>query len=252
MLPYKIIPMFKIGPLHVNMYGIMFAAGYLTAIMIAARAAKKRGIESDIIFDIAFYALLGGIIGARIFYVLFYWPTGVPLEFFDIFKIWNGGMAFYGGFLGALAAGYAYVKIKKKDFWEYADIFTLPLIAGHIIGRFGDYLTGAHPGKITQLPWGIFLENAVRHPVPLYEIIGLTAIAIIIFNFGKKLKHSNGMLFLAYVGMYAGLRIFLDFFRIESTDPRLLGLTPTQYLAIGLLFAVALLARHLHNKKQQK
>jgi len=237
MIPYKVFPMFQIGPLHINMYGIMFALGFLIATWLAVKEAKKRGIKKEVIENLVFYILIGSIIGARLFYVFFYWPADIPLTFWDIFKVWEGGMAFFGGFIGALIAGLVYVRKRKLDFWKFADLLTLPLIVGHILGRLGDYFTGGHPGKITQLPWAIYLDGALRHPVVLYEIIGLIIIVLIIYYI-RKLNKFDGFLFLVYVQLYAVQRLLLDFFRIKSADPRLLGLTPTQHLVI-LLFILS-------------
>lgn len=237
MIPYKIFPMFELGPLHFNMYGIMFALGFLAATFLAVKEAKKRGINKEVIYDLAFYILIGTIVGARLFYVFFYWPEHMPLTFWDIFKVWEGGLAFFGGFIGALAAAYVYIKKNKLNFWIYADIFTIPLVIGHILGRLGDYFTGGHPGKIANLPWAIYLDNALRHPVVLYEILGLLIIVVILLNL-KKAKFFDGFLFSSYVMLYSVQRMILDFFRIELTDPRYLGLTPTQHLVI-ILFVLS-------------
>ena len=243
MIPYKVFPMFELGPLHFNMYGIMFALGFLAATFLAVKEAKKRGISKEVVYDLVFYILIGTIVGARLFYVFFYWPEHMPLTFWDIFKVWEGGLAFFGGFIGALAAAYVYIKKNKLNFWVYADIFTIPLVVGHILGRFGDYFTGGHPGKITSLPWGILLDGAVRHPVVLYEIIGLVIIVTILLNLKRiksKLNLFDGFIFSNYVILYSVQRMILDFFRVESTDPRFLGLTPTQHLVVILfiLFAI--------------
>jgi len=208
---------------------------------LAVREAKKRNIDERIIWDLVFYLLVGIIIGARLFYILFYWPEGMPFTFFEAIAIWHGGLAFFGGFLGALVTGYIFVKKKKLKFWLLADIFTIPLIVGHIFGRLGDYFTGGHPGKITTLPWGIYLKDAIRHPVVLYEIIGLIIIIVILLNLRNiksKQKLFDGFLFSSYAVLYSIQRMILDFFRIESTDPRFLGLTPTQHLVI-ILFILA-------------
>ena len=233
MIPYKVFPMFELGPLHINMYGIMFALGVLVASLLAVRVAKKRDIGEEIIWDLVFYLLIGIIIGARLFYILFYWPDGIPFTFFEAVAIWHGGFAFFGGFLGALTAGYIFTIRKKLKFLILADIFTVPLVVGHIFGRFGDYFTGGHPGKITSLPWGINLNEAVRHPVVLYEIAGLMIIVIILLYL-KRIKSFDGFLFSSYISLYSIQRMILDFFRIESTDPRFFGLTATQNLVIIL------------------
>ncbi len=250
MIPYKVFPMIKLGPVSFNMYGVMFALGFIVANWLAVKEAKRKGIKKELVENLIFYILIGSIIGARLFYVLFYWPAGTPFTFWDIFTVWKGGLAFFGGFIGALITGYLYTKKHKLQFWELADLFTLPLIAGHILGRVGDYLTGGHPGLTTDLPWAIYLDGALRHPVVLYEIIGLIIIGTIIYQL-RKLDKYNGFLFLVYVQLYAVQRIILDFFRIESTDPRFLGLTPTQHLVIVLFIAATYLLFRL-GKNQQR
>ncbi len=254
MIPYTVFPMFELGPLHINMYGIMFALGILVASLLAVREAKKKKIQSKVIWDLVFYLLIGIIIGARLFYVLFYWPEGIPRTILSTLAVWKGGLAFFGGFLGALTAGYFFTKKRKLNFWVLADIFTIPLVAGHILGRLGDYFTGGHPGKITTLPWGIYLDDAIRHPVVLYEIIGLIIIITALLGL-KKIKEKNnlfdGFLFSSYIILYSVQRIILDFFRRETTDPRFLGLTPTQHLVIILLVA-SLIFMLLNLKKEVK
>lgn len=233
MIPYTVFPMLKLGPLHFNMYGVMFALGALIVIFLAAREAERRGIDKKSIENLSFYMLLGVIFGARLFFVLFYWPKGEPLTFFNAIAIWNGGLSWFGGFVGAVIFLYLYTMKNKLNFLKYADIFTLPLVIGHILGRIGGYLTGQHPGKPTDLPWAIYLNGVLRHPVVLYEILGLTLILLIVWRL-KKTKYFEGFLFSSYIVLYSIQRMILDFFRIESTDPRYLGLTPSQYIVIAL------------------
>jgi len=253
MIPYKIFSMFEFGPIHINMYGIMFAFGILAASLLAVKEAKKRNIDTEIIWDLILYLLIGIVVGARAFYVLFYWPEGMPLTLVGAAAIWNGGLAFFGGFLGALLAGYIFVRKKKLKFWLLADIFAVPLVVGHIFGRLGDYFTGGHPGRITSLPWGIYLNDAIRHPVILYEILGLAIIIIILLNmrkFKEQKQLFEGFLFSSYVILYSTQRMILDFFRIESTDPRYLGLTPTQYVVIILFFlAISFMLFNIYKRK---
>lgn len=239
MISYKVFGGFHLGPLHFNMYGIMFVLGIFAASFLAIREAGKRNINSEIIWELVLYLLLGIIIGSRLFYVFFYWPKDIPLTILGVFAIWKGGLAFFGGFIGALIAGYIYARKKKLKFWVLADIFTVALVIGHIFGRFGDYFIGGHPGKITSLPWGIYLDNAIRHPVVLYEILGLIIIVVVLLNL-RKFKLFDGFLFSSYVMLYSVQRMILDFFRIESTDPRFLGLTPTQHLVI-ILFILSVI-----------
>lgn len=251
MIPYHIIPSFQIGFFYINMYGVMFALGVLVAILLAGKEADRKSIQKEVIYDLVLYLLIGILIGARLFYVFFYWPKDVTLTFLDVFKVWQGGLAFFGGLVGAIIAGFIYVKKKRLDFWVFADIFAVPLVTGHIFGRLGDYLTGGHPGKVTDVPWAIYMDNALRHPVVLYEIIGLVIIVIILLNL-KKFKLFDGFLFLSYLILYSVQRMFLDLFRLESTDPRFFSLTPSQIMAIFLLVITGYLSyRKLTNKKAQ-
>ncbi len=233
-MPYRVFQPFHIGPLMVNFYGIMFAIGAFSAYWLALRDAKKKDLDPRVIEGLFFYLLLGGIIGARLGYIFLYWPEGIKLTILEALKVWRGGLAFYGGFVGAVVAGFLFIRIRKLNFWQYADSCTIPLIVGHIFGRIGDYLTGGHPGKPTDLSWAIFLNGELRHPVVLYEIIGLGIILSVLILLRKRKIHS-GLLFTIYMGLYAAQRLFLDIYRIESTDPRYLCLTPSQYIAIGIL-----------------
>ncbi len=250
-IPYKVFPMFQIGPLRFNLYGVMFAVGILTAGILAVRGGAKRGIKKEIIQDLTFKILLGALVGARAFYLLFYWPDQVPLTFWTVFKIWEGGLAFIGGFAGGLATGYLSARRHGLKFRTVADIYSFPLIVGHILGRIGDYLTGGHPGKVTGVAWSIFLNGAPRHPVVLYEILGLLIIGGVIRGL-KRAKGFDGFFFLVYVQLYAIQRIILDFFRPEFTDPRFLGLTPTQYaVMVTFLTAPTLMILEVRRRKME-
>lgn len=251
MIPYEVFPMFELGPLHFNMYGLMFALGFITVLFLAAREAQKKGIQKKVIENLAICLFVGSLIGARLLFVFFYWLDKQPITFWGIFKIWEGGLAFFGGFIGALVVGFFYVRLHKLEFWKFADIFTFPLIVGHILGRLGDYFTGGHPGKITDLPWAIYLEGALRHPVVLYEIIGLVLIGTIIYHL-KKTQRFDGFIFLVYVQLYSVQRFILDFFRIEPTTPTFSGLTPVQYLTVALFIVAGYVAITKYRKKSIK
>ncbi len=233
MIPYSPLAHIDLGVIQLHWYGVFAALGFFIATLLLAREAQKRGIPKATVESLAGWLIIGGIIGARLGYILLYWSPDIPLTLWSAIKIWEGGLAWFGGFIGALMVGWAYLHIKRLDFWKYADIFTVPLIVGHIFGRIGDYVTGGHPGKITTLPWGIYMDGALRHPVVLYEILGLLIILTAILCL-KKVRLFDGFVFLSYVMLYSVQRIFLDFFRLASTDPRYFGLTPSQYISIAL------------------
>ncbi|MBI2547292.1 MAG: prolipoprotein diacylglyceryl transferase [Candidatus Aenigmarchaeota archaeon] len=225
------------------MYGVMFALGVLVAYYVAKYLARKKGIDEKIISDIAIYIILSGIIGARLLYVI------LNLDYFlrnpfDILKIWEGGLAYFGGLIAAIITGYIYVKRKDLDFFLFADLIAIPLVIGHIFGRIGDYLTGGHPGTVTNLPWAILLEGALRHPVVIYEILGLFAILGILFLIKNRI--GKGELFLSYLMLYSVQRFALDFFREEMA---LFGLKSAQYITL-ILFIVAMMTLIIRRVKK--
>ena len=238
MISYQVFDAFYLGPLSINFYGIFFALGIIVAIILAKREAKKRNISFDIIEELSIYLIFGIIIGARSFYLLFFWPENVQISFLDIFAVWNGGMAFFGGFIGAVFTGYIFCKKHNLDYFKFLDLFTIPIIVGHIFGRIGGYLIGNHPGKIVSSDYifAIFLEGAYRHPVELYDLIGLIIILGIILLIKNKYKLKKGILFAIYVLLYGFQRLFvIDNFRTITTDPRYFGFTASQYIIIILI-----------------
>jgi len=236
MIPYKIFHAVQLGPITIQPWGIMVALGFLAAVYIAVKEAKRKKEDVNKIYDLVFYIILSGIIGARIAYLIEYWEE--ISSFIDVFKIWEGGLSFIGGLIGALIAVFAYVKLKKLDFWKTADIFAPALALGHAIGRIGCYLTGLHIGKLTTVPWAVMVNNELRHQTALYDIIAESANFLILWKLRTK-KAFDGFLFLLYLMMYSTERFVIDFFR---ADPLYYGLTATQwslifvFLIAGFLF----------------
>lgn len=230
-LPYQQIFTFaKIGPFTFAAWGTMVALGFLAVLWIISREAQKRGADSDRVYELFLSVFIGGILGARIGWLL---TEGWGIGFFDALKIWHGGMIWHGGFIGAFLAFYGYSKWKKLDLWKHADLFAIGIPLGHAIGRIGCHLIGDHVGKQTALPWGINLGGAITHPISLYEMIALFAIFGIVYKL-KDQKKFDGWLFSIYILSYASIRFLLDFLRV---DPTYGGLTIAQYVSLGLIVA---------------
>src|SRR3989338_7511430 len=219
MIPYKIFHAVQLGPVAIQPWGIMVALGFLAATYIAVKEAKRKKEDTNKIYDLVFYILLSGIIGARIAYLIEYWEE--ISSFIDVFKIWEGGLSFIGGLIGALIAVFAYVKLKKLNFWKTADIFATALALGHAIGRIGCYLTGLHIGKLTTVPWAVMVNNELRHQTALYDLVAESANFLILWKLRTK-KTFDGILILLYLMLYSIERFIIDFFRV---DPLYYGLT---------------------------
>jgi len=213
----------RIGPLTIHTYGFMIATGFLIALYLAGRQAKKEGISSDRIMDLGFYILLAAIIGSRLLFVLInadhYFQN--PL---DIFKIWEGGLVFYGGVLFAVPVAIWHMKKHNLDIWSTADIFAPSIAIGHVFGRLGCFFAGCCFGKTAgTLPWGVIFSdpeclaprNVLLHPTQLYESGGELINFLILISL-RKHKSFNGQLFMAYLLLYSVLRFIVELFRGDT------------------------------------
>ena len=236
--------LFKIGPLPVHGYGLMLAIAFLVAIYVAARRAKKEGIPSQAMFDIGLLLLVSSVVGARLFHIVQH-PGSIG-SFADFVGIWQGGLsglAFYGGFMMALAVGILYMRWRRLPVGKCVDILAPSLLLGVGIGRIGCFLAGCCFGKPTSLPWGItFPENSLPalemgriekiHPTQIYSSISLFTLFIILIILRKHIK-TTWMLFLLAVLMYSVHRFLIDFLRYyDPADERIGGLATSQVMSI--------------------
>ncbi|MBM66062.1 MAG: hypothetical protein CMH55_07505 [Myxococcales bacterium] len=161
MLPVLI----QIGSLKLHTYGVMVVLGFLVAVNLAQRHGKKVGYDEDLIGDLAFYMMIAGLIGAHILHIIVYWNTGGyaddPLK---IIRIWEGGIVFYGGFLGATAYFFYFTKKHDLNLWALGDIYIPSLAIGHAIGRLGCLAAGCCFGTPCDASWGLNFPHE-RAPV---------------------------------------------------------------------------------------
>jgi phosphatidylglycerol:prolipoprotein diacylglycerol transferase len=212
--------LFRFGPLTIHTYGFLVALGFLIGIGLAYRQAKKEGIPPDKILDLGFYILLAAIIGSRLFFIIINAGHYVknPL---DIFKIWEGGLVFYGGVLLAVPVAIWYVKKNGLGIWKTADIFAPSIAIGHALGRLGCFFAGCCYGKVAEsLPWGVIFTDpeclappgVPLHPTQLYESAG-EFINFFILIVLRRSKAFDGKLFMTYLLLYSVLRFVVEFFR---------------------------------------
>ncbi len=235
--------LFKIGPFTVYAYGTLVALGFLTAIYIAKKNAIKENISPDKILDLGFIILISGIIGARLFYVITEIKDYIynPL---DIFKVWEGGLVYYGGFIAGFIAALWYLKKNKLPVWVIADIVAAPIAIGQTYGRIGCFLNGCCYGKYSKNFGVIFhslQDNFPRIPTQLLEAILTFTIFIILVLFKKykKLKFA-GQIFWIYVLLYSGGRFILEFLRDDDRGPILFSIfSVSQFISICLVVVSA-------------
>jgi len=258
MIPYFQVTKLSMGPFSLQAWGTLAAIGFLAGIIVAYQEAKKRGINANQILEISPWVILSSLLGARLFYII------GNISFFleeplAMLKVWEGGMAFYGGLFGALVALVIFTRKKKIPFWDLVEpiMFVLPL--GIFFGRMGCFLIHDHIGKITTVPWGIeYIDGIVRHEPSLYgSLSGL--LLFIIFLVLRRFPWSNrkGFFTTFFMLWYGVTRFIFDFFRSDDltiSDSRWFGLTFAQYSCI-LLFIIGLyLLKHylISFPKEQK
>lgn len=217
----------KLGPIEIRYYGLMYVIAIIVGIILLQKEAtrKKIGLTNDEITSYAFWVVIGGILGARIYYVLFMWKQHYAYSPLEVFAIWRGGLAIHGGIIGGVLSSFLYTKIKKINFFDLADA-TAPLLAlGQTFGRLGNFMNGDAHGLPTSLPWGIvFPEGSIAgdefpgqplHPVMLYELVLNLTNFFILWKLRTK-GHARGFIFAMYFLNYGIIRFFVSFFRADS------------------------------------
>ena len=210
---------FHIGSFKLYTYGLFVALGFITAIWFSQKNARPHGISHQTISDIFFVILVSAIIGARLLYVLINFDS-FKSNLVDIFKIWNGGLVFFGGFLAAVAAMAVCLKMKNLNFWKITDIISPGVALGHAMGRIGCFFAGCCYGKECALPFAIKFTNpetlapmgVYLHPTQIYSVFS-NLILFFILLWLQKRKKFNGMVFLSHIMLYSLFRSIIEFFR---------------------------------------
>ena len=238
MIPYFQLMTFSLGPITIQVWGLMVALGILAATWVAARMAVRRGQDEKIIWDLCVWVIMGAFFMARVFFFL-YEPLLFLRDPLEFVRIWHGGFSIMGGFLGALIVGVWFLHRRKVDVWAYTDtaLFALPLGLG--IGRIGCFLIHDHPGTLTHFIGGVQYPDGVRHDHGLYlSINGFVLFLLFLWLSRKKVKTGTYIVvFLLWEGI---TRFFLDFLRAQDgpiVDTRYFNLTPAQYTAFIMVIA---------------
>ncbi|WP_394237599.1 prolipoprotein diacylglyceryl transferase [Niallia oryzisoli] len=229
--------MFSIGPLTFYFFGLMIAIGSLVGLYIFTREAKRQGLDHKVLMDIAIYSLIGGIVGARIIYILVYNPSYYFSNPLKIFSIHEGGLSIHGGILGGLLVGYWLLKRHKLPFWKTLDIVAPALIIAQGISRIGCDVFG---GPISSaLPWGIEVNGEYLHPAQAYEFI----LDYLLFGYlwlRLKKPSYSGQVFIHYLIGFMVIRGIVEFTRL---NPMVFGPFSVSHVMslIGIIFGIILI-----------
>jgi phosphatidylglycerol---prolipoprotein diacylglyceryl transferase len=218
-----------VGGLSVSIrwYGVLIASSMALGLWLSAREAVRRGESPDDLLKAAEIALIGGLIGARLYYVLFNLDYYETQPWWRIFAVWEGGLAIHGGLIAGLLAGGAYVWAKGLPLLTYLDIVAPSLALAQAIGRWGNFFNEEAFGGPTDLPWKLFISEPRRppayvdqqffHPTFLYESLwNVGAFLILYVVLRRRLERAPGALFLAYLGFYSLGRFWIEALRTDS------------------------------------
>ncbi len=238
-------PVAHFGPIPINWYGITTALGFLVGGYLVWRRAPKFAVPRDKIEGLMLWIVVGAVIGARLYFLVQNDFDSYLAEPWRMFAVWEGGLAFFGGLFGGIAAAFLYTRREGLSFSRVADLFAPAIPIGAAIGRISCGLAGMDYGTPTNLPWGVVYTNPhsyaptdgiARHPDQYYELLGDLLIASILFRLRGKLP--DGGLFLLYLILFSILRFFV--FYVRGSSPTVaLGLKNAQWTALAIL-AVAL------------
>lgn len=241
MIPYFQFTTVALGPLTIQVWGTFVALGILLGAWVSARFAQRHGLATQQIYSGASYLIIAAFIGARVVHVLFYEPGYYWANPWEILAFWHGGFSVMGGFLGALLGYLVFVKRQAIAWVPYADAFIYGLPAGMACGRIGCFLIHDHPGTATHFILGVQGRDGIaRHDLGLYEGLQSLALALVFIWLARKPRPA---LFFVRVFLlwYGVVRFFLDFLR--TADATYFGLTPAQYLCIGMIVGALWLQR---------
>ncbi|MBW1867421.1 MAG: prolipoprotein diacylglyceryl transferase [Deltaproteobacteria bacterium] len=233
----------NLGKFSIYTYGFFVAMGFLAAIWFATREAKRCGVDHEKIMDLSFYVLIAAIVGSRLAYV-----ATVPGEFaanpLDMFKIWKGGLVFYGGFVGAMLTAIIYLRARHLPIWKTGDIIAPALALGHFLGRIGCFFAGCCYGKTCELPWSITFHdpaslapiNIPLHPTQLYSSAGNLMIFLVLLLVRRHRKF-EGQIFWLYVLLYGVTRSVIEIFRGDYRGGGIMGVLSVSQ-TVGCSFAI--------------
>lgn len=232
----------RLGPLEFRWYGLMYILGFLAAFFIIRNRARAQQLEitTDMASDLVFTIAMGVVVGGRLGYILFYdlsWYLANPMK---ILAVWEGGMSFHGGLLGALLSSVYIFRKFRLDFWRMADIIAQAGPVGLGLGRVGNFINGELYGRTTDAPWGIVFPGGgplPRHPSQLYEAFLEGFVLFFAVRLVSTLRVPAGTAFWTFISGYGLFRFIVEFFREPDRHIGFLwgGATMGQFLSLPML-----------------
>ena len=245
---------FKIGNHEFAWYGIIIAAAFLLAFFYAVKSCKRFHVDDDRFIDTVIVGIIAGVVGARLYYVLFDASSQYVKDPVSILYIWNGGLAIYGGIIGGLLGGALMAKHRKLSVPAVLDLASLGFLIGQCIGRWGNFVNQEAFGTATNLPWRMSSEATMSvsttgvHPCFLYESLWCLLGFILLHIFSRKFRRYDGQVFLLYSVWYGVGRFFIEGLRTDSLLTPYLPLRISQIVAAAAVIAGVVLLIVFRNR----
>lgn len=264
---------FSLGPLALRWYGLLVVLGITAALLVSLRLAKKYQIAANDIFDLAFYLIIGGLLGARLYDVFLQLPYYLKNPG-HILQIWQGGLAIHGAIIAGLIIIYFFTRRKKISFLKFTALIVPGLALGQAIGRWGNYFNQELFGAPTNLAWGIPISPLNRppeyiayqyfHPTFLYESLACLALFFLLTYLNHRLLKTEAIvdrenltyawLTAVYVLSYSLIRFLLEFIRLDETLVILGWRWPQIFslIMIAITISALLILQYRHVWKKEK
>ena len=263
---------FEIFGIEIALYGVIIGIGMLLSLMLIAKVAKKSGQNPDYYWDMALVTIITGVVGARLYYVIFSWDSYKD-DLLSILNLRQGGLAIYGGIIGGALAIIAYTKFKKYSIPLALDTVVPGVALGQILGRwgnffnreaFGDYTDGLFAMRlpVDAIRYSEITEKMVEHmeegvnyvqvhPTFLYESMWNIGVLVLMLLLWKK-KHFDGEMTLLYFAGYGIGRFFIESLRTDQLQIGNTGIAVSQMLGIMLFFTSVVVESVVLIKKRKK
>ena len=235
--------LFEFAGFQIRSYGVVVALSFLVALWMSTREAERKGLDPKLVQDFAVYGLLGGIVGARLYFVLFSAPGYFIEHPWEIFAVWSGGIGVIGALLGGFIVAVWFCRKKKISLLKLGDTLAPGIALGQTVGQLACLLNGDSYGRPTDLPWAITFTdprsmaplNIPLHPIEIYEMAAYFVIFLLVWNI-RKHQRLDGLTFFTYLAGYGVARFIVDFFR---GDPAMfaLGMQAAQVFGVAMILA---------------
>lgn len=218
--------LFEFGGFHIRSYGVIVGLSFLLALWMSTREAERKGLDPKLVQDFAIYGLIGGIVGARLYFVLFSEPGYFLQHPWEIFAIWSGGIGIIGSLIGGFLVAVWFCRKKGISLLRFGDALAPGIALGQTFGQLACLLNGDSYGRPTDLPWAITYTdprslaplNIPLHPVEIYEMAGYFLVFLLVWKV-KNRSQVDGFSLFAYLAGYGMARFIVDFVAIPPCSP---------------------------------